>query len=179
MPVDKTALASTTISGIAEFRDPAGNPVVVPIIVDTNYSPYRLIVELPDRALRDLGIVDIGNQVPIGHGTDAIYNGTTALVPKFAVISASSAGNNEVVAAVASKKIRVLQFSYVSAGTVNVKWNSGATTMKSGLNYWISSTGVCRPFSPIGWFETAAGEALNINLSDAVAVGGDLTYVEV
>ncbi len=28
--------------------------------LDDNYSPPRIVVELPDRALRDLGVVDIG-----------------------------------------------------------------------------------------------------------------------
>ncbi len=39
------------------------------------------------------------------HSTDTIYNGTTALTPKFAKIAASSSGNNTLVSAVSSKKI--------------------------------------------------------------------------
>jgi hypothetical protein len=34
-------------------------------------------------------------------------------------------------------------------------------------------------FGPVGNFQTVSGEALDINLSANVAVGGELTYVEV
>ncbi len=59
VPLDKPALGSNIIAAVAEFKDVNGNPIIVPIAVDTNFSPARLIVELPDRALRDLGKVDI------------------------------------------------------------------------------------------------------------------------
>ena len=57
---DKPAFGSTIISGIAEVRTafPANEPIPVPISVDTTFSPARLIIELPDRALRDLGTID-------------------------------------------------------------------------------------------------------------------------
>lgn len=103
---------------------------------------------------------------------------SSAQTPKFAVISCSSSGNNEIVAAVATKKIRVLNYSVISNGTVNAKWRS-ASTDKSGLLYLIANVGASPAYSPVGQFETVAGEALNINLSGAVAIGGHLTYVEV
>lgn len=177
--VDKPVQGSHAVHGVAELTDINSNPVPEPLVVMTQYGhPYRLAVELVDRALRDLGIVDIGNQVPIGHGTDAIYNGTTALTPQFAAISAASSGATEVVAAVASKKIRVLQYNFMSNGTVDVKFQS-ASTDKTGLYYTVANTGLSAPFSPIGYFETAAGEALNVNLSGNIAIGGVLAYVEV
>jgi hypothetical protein len=117
-------------------------------------------------------------KVSSGADTTNIYDGTTALTPKFAVITASASGNTQIVAAVTSKKIRVLSWSLMSAGTTNVKWQS-ATTDKTGLYYLIANTGIAEAYCPVGLFETAAGEALNINLSVAVATGGRLTYVEV
>lgn len=110
--------------------------------------------------------------------TDAVMNGTTALTPKFAIISASASGNTSVVALVASKKIRVLAANFMANGTVNVKFQSN-TTDKTGLKYLVVNTGMVLPYCKTGWFETAAGEALNINLSAAIAVGGELVYIEV
>jgi hypothetical protein len=107
-----------------------------------------------------------------------LYDGTTALTPKFATISTSSSGATSVVAAVASKKLRVLRLSLVANGAVNVKFQS-ASTDRTGLYYLGANGGWVEPFCPVGIFETAAGEALNVNLSGAVAVGGSLTYVEV
>jgi hypothetical protein len=49
-------------------------------------------------------------KVSSGLDTSTINNGTTALTPKFALIAASSSGDNTVVAAVTSKKIRVLNY---------------------------------------------------------------------
>ena len=113
--------------------------------------------------------------------TDAIQNGTTALTPKFAKISASSSGNNTVVAAVTSKKIRVLGWNLVGNGAVNAKWQDGAGgTDLTGLYYVAAAGGgICVPFNPVGWFETSSNTLLNLNLSGAVAVGGSLCYVEV
>lgn len=113
--------------------------------------------------------------------TDTIQNGTTALTPKYAKISASSSGNNTVVAAVTSKKIRVLGWNLVGNGAVNAKWQDGAGgTDLTGLYYVAAAGGgICVPFNPVGWFETSSNTLLNLNLSGAVAVGGSLCYVEV
>jgi hypothetical protein len=102
------------------------------------------------------------------------------LTPKFAVISCSSSGNNTIVAAVASKKIRVLALSITESGAVNAKFQSAAGgTDKTGLYYLAEKGGLVLPFNQLGWFETVAGELLNLNLSAAVPVGGCLTYIEV
>jgi hypothetical protein len=111
--------------------------------------------------------------------TSTAYDGTTALTPKFAAIAASSSGDNTVVAAVTSKKIRVLRWDLTGNGNVNAKWKSGASTDKTGLYYLTQYAGCGGSYCPVGLFETAAGEALVLNLSGAVAVGGVLTYLEV
>lgn len=112
--------------------------------------------------------------------TSTVYDGTTALTPKFAKIAASSSGDNTLVAAVTSKKIRVLAYNFIANGTVNAKFQSGAAgTDLTGLKYCVANMGICAPFSPTGWFESASGVLLNLNLSAGVAVGGELVYVEV
>ncbi len=117
-------------------------------------------------------------QVAASDETTTIYSGTTALTPKFASIGLSATGT--VVAAVGGKKIRVLSYVLVSNGTVNVKWQSHVIpTDKSGLLYLVANTGASVGYSPVGHFETISGEALDLNLSASVAVGGHLTYIEV
>lgn len=108
----------------------------------------------------------------------AVYQGTSVITPKFGVIACASSGDNAIVAAVAGKRILVLQYNYMANGTVNAKWRS-ATTDISGLAYLIANTGKVVPYSPTGWVKTATGEALNLNLSAAQAVGGELVYAEV
>lgn len=112
--------------------------------------------------------------------TSQVFSGTTALTPKFAVITASSSGATTIVSAVSSKKLRVLALNLIANAAVNVKWQSHVTpTDKTGLAYLGANGGYILPFNPVGWFETVSGEALDINLSGAVAVGGHLTYIEV
>lgn len=104
----------------------------------------------------------------------------TVLTPKYAAIAASTSGNNTLVAAVTSKKIRVLALYAVSNGSVNAKFQTGAGgTDLTGLAYLVVNTGFVLPFNPVGWFETASGALLNLNLSAAIAVGGSLVYIEV
>lgn len=98
-----------------------------------------------------------------------------------AAIAASSNGNNEIVAAAAGYKYRVIAFQLSFGGTVNAKWRS-ASTDKTGLFYGILGAQVESPQlpanagGPSGQFDTAAGEALNLNLSGGVAVGGYVVY---
>ncbi len=94
----------------------------------------------------------------------------------YAPITASSSGNTAVVSGVSGKKIRVIAFTLVSNGTVNVKWQSNTTDL-TGLSYFIANTGEVDGPNEYGWMQTAAGEDLNINLSGNVAVGGKMTYI--
>lgn len=112
--------------------------------------------------------------------TSTIYNGTTALTPKFAIIDAASSGNNTLVAAVTAKKIRVLSVMLVASGTVNVRFESAADgTALTGQMQLTAQAGFTLPFSPVGWFETVAEELLNLELSGATSVDGCLVYIEV
>lgn len=118
------------------------------------------------------------NSQPVVQDIDQGRTGTTNAPYKFASISASASGATEVVAAVTGKKIRVHTYTYVCNAAVNVKFQS-ATTDKTGLEYCGANGGVSATWAIGGHFETAVGEALNINLSGNVAVGGHLTYTEV
>lgn len=95
-----------------------------------------------------------------------------------AKIVASSSGATTIVAAVAGMKIRVVQMHLTVNAAVNAKWQSHVTpTDLTGLSYFGTDGFENLPFNENGWFETLAGEALDINLSGAVPVGGVLGYL--
>lgn len=98
---------------------------------------------------------------------------------KPAVIDAATAGDNTLVAAVTNKKIRVLSAFLVAAGTVAVRFESGAGgTPLTGQMNLVANTGFVLPHNPHGWFQTADSTLLNLELSAAVSVDGALTYIE-
>lgn len=110
--------------------------------------------------------------------TDVLSNAGTDVTPLFLSFNASSSGVTNLVALTAGKRIRVLQYTLVAAGAVNVKFQSHtAPTDITGLMDLSGNGGVSCGYCPVGLFQTIAGEALDINLSGAVAVGGHLVYV--
>jgi hypothetical protein len=123
-----------------------------------------------DRHLRTVAVQETG----------AIKVAGVNATVKYAAIAASTSGNNTLVAAVSSKKVRVVFASFIANGTVNAKFQSGASgTDLTGLYYMVANSGAVLPFNEHGWFETASNTLLNLNLSGAIAVGGCLGYIEV
>ena len=153
-----------------------------------NPLPTVQTTELP-AGTQNIGDVDVVTQparaattdaVTAKLATDTIQNGLTALTPKFVIIDAASSGDNTILAAVASKKIRVLACFLVAAAAVNTRFESGAGgTALTGQMNCAANGGFVLPFNPVGWFETASNTLLNLELSGAVSVDGSLTYVEV
>ena len=95
----------------------------------------------------------------------------------YASISASSSGNNTLKAAVAAKKIRVYAYVIVATTAVTAKFQSAAGgTDLTGAMPLGANGGVAAPFNPAGWFETVAGELLNLSLGGAVQVSGHFVY---
>lgn len=118
------------------------------------------------------------NSVSAALAVDALMNNVTALTPQFSTIVASAGGATTIVAAQAGQRIVVLCWDLVASAAVNVKWQSHVTpTDLTGLYYLATNGGAAVAFSPVGHFRTLVGEALDLNLSSAVAVGGSLTWV--
>lgn len=101
-------------------------------------------------------------------------------VYKRKVIDHATSGDNEIVAAVSGKRIRVLQILLIVAGAVTVRFESSAGgTALTGQMQLAANGGFSVDHNPAGHFQTVAGEALSMELSAAVSVDGWLTYVEV
>lgn len=102
-----------------------------------------------------------------------------------APIAVSSSGNNAIVAAVAGTIIRVIGY-YVglSAGgaAVAFKFRSADTDITGAVNLPDGGDGAYGFTPPINGAcvcQTAKGEALNLNLSGATAVGGWIVYEQI
>lgn len=99
---------------------------------------------------------------------------------KYAALSGATSGDNTLVSAVAGKKIRVLSLYAVAAGAVTVRFESAAGgTALTGVASLAANGGIVLPFNEGGWFETNAGELLNMELGGAVQTSGSLSYIEV
>lgn len=120
--------------------------------------------------------------ISVAPDTSVLAVGATGstLVPKFVALSASALGTNTVVATVSAKRIRVVQWIATTKAAVDFKWQSHGGADLTGLFYSSGAGGGAGgAYNPLGHFQTATAEALDINLSVATTVGGSLVYVEV
>lgn len=105
---------------------------------------------------------------------------TTIFVPDThrVAIVASNSGATTLVAAIAGTKIKIVNFIVSASAAVNFKFQSHVTpTDLTGLFYLAAAgASIGAAYDAVGWGATIAGEALDINLSGAVAVGGVLHY---
>ena len=121
-------------------------------------------------------LVDGSGRLRVQLGAVALGAGQTL---KQAAISASATGDNTIVAAVTGKSLYVVSYEFIVANAVTTRWKSGTATNLGGAQTYAANSGMTRqgnPWSPLFW--TTSGEALVLNLSAAVAVGGLLTYFE-
>ena len=95
------------------------------------------------------------------------------LVPARTGVTLTNTGT--LVAAVANKRIRVYAAVMVAGSAVDVKFRSNTTDISA--TFPLAANGGCvLPEAKAGWFQTAVGEALNLNMSAATTVGVQLIY---
>jgi len=174
------------------FKDLFGN-AVVPTGLDASGVIVMGVLPL-DVSLHVQQFSAFGEVFTLGYSTNGSYTGAKyALVNSsgvaavdntrqqtvlYAVIDFNSSGDNPVVSADATKKIKVLSYSFVCAGSVNVRFKSSGTSLTGAMPF-IANTGMTAgPCTPSGGslFETAVNESLRMNLSAAVQVSGHLSY---
>jgi len=99
---------------------------------------------------------------------------------KYAVLNAAADGTREVVAAVTGIKIRVLSLAadQQADAAATMQFKSATTAITGEFVSANTKMLVMLPFSPAGWFETAAGEALQVTTA-GTNVTGCLVYIEV
>lgn len=92
-----------------------------------------------------------------------------------APVNAANSGSNEIVAAVADRRIRVTQVFFVVDSAVTVQARSAANNLTGAMSF-AANGGIVLPYNEQGWFTTNRGEAFNLNLGGAVGVRGALKY---
>jgi hypothetical protein len=98
---------------------------------------------------------------------------------RFAQVDTSTSGDQTVVAAVAGKRILVCALVLNPAAETDLVFKSGSTEIVDlgGFRGTDEPPGLGLSFSPHGYFETAAGQALVMNVNGAVAVRGFVNYI--
>ncbi|MGE3510713.1 MAG: hypothetical protein AB7N65_17710 [Vicinamibacterales bacterium] len=116
-------------------------------------------------------------------GANYVYDGDSWELygtsgPVRVAVSAASNGDNTLVAAQgAGNAIRVMGLMLVAAAAVDVRLESGAGgTPLTGVISLDAKAGFVWPMSDIGWVQTADNALLNLELSAAVQVSGNLVY---
>ena len=95
----------------------------------------------------------------------------------FATINVTTSGDTQVVPAVSNRRIVVVAYAVVASATVNIRFRSGTTDITGSMRV-VEGGGIAHAYDG-GLFQTAVGQALNINLSTNATVGGYVVYREV
>jgi hypothetical protein len=108
--------------------------------------------------------------------TVTTQSSSSGKTPAFASVSVSASGATQIVAADATRKIKVVSYVLVADAAVTAKWQSASTDLTGAMSL-AANGGV----SAIGSFdahlmETSVNQALNLNLGGAVGVRGHISY---
>jgi len=130
----------------------------------------------------DVPITLDGETVAVDLGANNDVTISSGKTIKRAVISASSSGDNTIIAAVADKKIKVLSVLLIAAEATTVRFESGASgDALTGVMSLEAKAGfvIPAPADVSGhWFETGVNTLLNLELGGDVQVSGCITYYE-
>jgi len=160
--------------------------IVIPEYVPTDIAPLlkeqkktnKILMELPLGGGGGGGGGGVGQYLVDGALPVAVNSSYTL---RFATINTATSGDSIVASPTSGTvKIKVLSLVLVSSGSVSVKWRSNATDL-SGAMPLVANSGFVLPGTSPGqshYFQTAAGQDLNINLSGAVQVSGHISYYE-
>lgn len=166
-----TSIASDDIGGVQHQRVKVGHGT------DGTFTDASATNPLPVTAP---AAARTTHSIAVSHQTDAIMSSNTVLVPKFfsETVTASDT-DEELVALVASRKLRIMSLAvHCGATATDVTFESSTTTrihkVPAGAN-----GGQVLPFNPIGWFETASGASLTVTTGAGSSVEITGTYVEV
>lgn len=112
--------------------------------------------------------------------SDVLMLGLTAATPKyFSETVAASDTDEELVALVASKKIRVLALvAQCGATATDMTFESSTTTRIHKIPAGVNG-GQVLPFNPTGWFETASGASLTVTTGAGSSCEISGVYIEV
>lgn len=120
------------------------------------------------------------HSISVALQSDALMSQLVTLTPKyFSETVAAADTDEELIAAVASKKLRILALAVQCGGVATVaEFQSGGSTrihrVPAGAN-----GGQILPFNPVGWFETTSGASLTVTTGTGSSTDISGVYVEV
>lgn len=119
----------------------------------------------------------------IAHQSGFMYEGNEAIQPKFAKANIpASTTDGALVSGVTGKRLRVVGFRVMAGGTAtNVTFNSkpaGAGTAISETMGCGANGGQHGGFSPVGHFQSVAGEGITVTTGSGSTVGVGIVYIE-
>lgn len=106
-------------------------------------------------------------------GSEASISGRFPV--KQAIINENTIASNEIVAAVASKSIRVIAIMFTVGAAANLTWLSAANPLTGAMEF--ADSGGLTHESELGIFWTNPGEALNLQSDSVAQISGVLTYI--
>lgn len=121
--------------------------------------------------VKAVGTGAVGDPFIIQNQNDAF---TTALKSAFV----TGSGSADIVAAVASTKLRVMSLALTAASGCTIKLQSGGSTDKTPP-FHIASNGNLTLSNPLGIFESNIGEKLNVVVSGVTTYSAMVSYREV
>lgn len=93
----------------------------------------------------------------------------------YAVIATTTSGPQIVVAGIPGKRIMPVFIVVAPTMATIITWRSNTTMLGGGLDF--DPKGKAFPgFCPVGYFITAVGEDLIMDVSNATNIGGHMTY---
>lgn len=96
-----------------------------------------------------------------------------------AAIAVAGAGDNIIVPARQGRRIKVVAYSVQAIGTVNVKFkDESGVDLTGAFNFQAREGNAFGVPAPSWMFGTAPGQGLQLNLSDAIAVVGFVTFFD-
>lgn len=182
-----SAVVAVTVTGglvIASGAVTISNPTAI----DITGSHSVVVSSLPNVTLGDPTVdvtgsmsVVVSNSLQVLKTGIEASAGTVATVEYRRIQHGTASGSAVLITAVASKKLRLLSMQIV-AGTAQqfkiLEDSSGATLM--GSIKLAANGGFILPPNEFGWFETAAGNGIDISCSSTLAtLGGCLTFLQV
>lgn len=95
------------------------------------------------------------------------------------VALASGTASADLVAAVATQKIRVLSYTVSSDSACSIKFDSGASVSTVSQDIYLAANGSLSTSSELGLFESTAGEKLVAVVTGSANVSVTISYREV
>lgn len=160
-------IMNSTIAAAAKAS--SGLPCIV--TADDSFTPPRLIVELPDRPLRDLGKVDISGfdaapaSPTVSHASS---NGTPITATTTSVVAAPSTGNH----------LRVMRIHFSNGGATST-WigvRDGAAGTKHYMSYLPQGGTVSINLASSGALDLTTATRLDIFLSAAGSIEYEIDH---